>query len=260
MDSERPTYIEYISQFHKKTETVSLEVINEYKKKYNIIDTIYTSGPTAPYLVDLTNLSYPYMCVSVENIFGIQAVEFMNKGVKLLYENMHEDDLKIMHENVIPSFKKIRNKQTFENIAKLRYTYSYRLKHPAKGFVSILEQVIPLEVDENGIAVLMFGIISDITAYKPDHTMAATVSVLNKANEYRTIFYEDYKSRKPNILTKREMDILRLLAKGFSSLDIGKKLFISNTTVDKHRRNMLVKTKKKNTMELVFLMLNQGWL
>jgi len=55
------------------------------------------------------------------------------------------------------------------------------------------------------------------------------------------------------VFTLREFDILKLLARGFSSNDIARALKISKLTVDTHRRNMRNKVDVSNTAELLFL-------
>jgi len=52
-------------------------------------------------------------------------------------------------------------------------------------------------------------------------------------------------------VTKREMDVCRLLAKGFCAKEIARILFISETTVVTHKRNLKVKFNAKNTVELI---------
>ena len=52
-------------------------------------------------------------------------------------------------------------------------------------------------------------------------------------------------------LTPREFDIIRLVAAGLSSKQIGEKLNISRHTVDTHRRTVLDKTNCKNAAELI---------
>lgn len=52
-------------------------------------------------------------------------------------------------------------------------------------------------------------------------------------------------------LTPRELEILKLIAFEYSSLEIAKKLFVSNHTVLTHRKNLLQKVKAKNTAGLV---------
>lgn len=53
------------------------------------------------------------------------------------------------------------------------------------------------------------------------------------------------------ILSKRELEVLQLLAKGQSTKLIAGKLSISPHTVESHRKNLLKKTDSKNTVELV---------
>ncbi len=52
-------------------------------------------------------------------------------------------------------------------------------------------------------------------------------------------------------LTEREREIIRLIADGFTNQEIATKLFLSTTTVDTHRKNMLAKLQLKNTASLV---------
>ncbi len=52
-------------------------------------------------------------------------------------------------------------------------------------------------------------------------------------------------------LTKREIEVIKLIAEGLTSQDIADKLFISSRTVDTHRRNLLQKLNVKNTAELI---------
>ncbi|HNE51432.1 MAG TPA: response regulator transcription factor, partial [Chitinophagales bacterium] len=53
------------------------------------------------------------------------------------------------------------------------------------------------------------------------------------------------------LLTRREKEILKLIAEGLTSAEIGKRLFISTTTVDTHRKHLLEKLKAGNTAILI---------
>jgi two-component system, NarL family, response regulator NreC len=52
-------------------------------------------------------------------------------------------------------------------------------------------------------------------------------------------------------LTPREIEILKLIAEEFTNQEIAEKLFISQRTVDTHRRNLIQKLNAKNTAGLV---------
>src|SRR5690349_14424551 len=53
------------------------------------------------------------------------------------------------------------------------------------------------------------------------------------------------------VLTRREKEVLALIAEGLTNNAIGEKLFISTTTVDTHRKNLLAKFGAKNTAILI---------
>ena len=59
-------------------------------------------------------------------------------------------------------------------------------------------------------------------------------------------------------LTKREVEILGLIAEEMTNNEIGEKLFISPRTVDTHRRNLLQKLGVKNTAGLVKFAIQNG--
>ena len=52
-------------------------------------------------------------------------------------------------------------------------------------------------------------------------------------------------------LTKREIEIIGYIADGLTNNQIAAKLFLSNVTVETHRKNMLAKLQLKNTASLV---------
>ena len=53
------------------------------------------------------------------------------------------------------------------------------------------------------------------------------------------------------VITRREKEVLVLIADGLTNAEIGEKLFISTTTVDTHRKNLLAKFQAKNTATLI---------
>jgi DNA-binding NarL/FixJ family response regulator len=62
------------------------------------------------------------------------------------------------------------------------------------------------------------------------------------------------------ILTRREKEVLELIADGMTNAEIAQKLFISVTTVDTHRKNLLAKMEAKNTAALIKIAVQQGHL
>ncbi len=69
------------------------------------------------------------------------------------------------------------------------------------------------------------------------------------------------KSKSPDIaigLTDRELEIMKLIADGYTNKEIGDKLFISHRTVDTHRTNMMKKLNVNNVAGLINFAIRKG--
>jgi DNA-binding NarL/FixJ family response regulator len=62
---------------------------------------------------------------------------------------------------------------------------------------------------------------------------------------------EDTLESTNEFFSKREKEVLQLLAAGNSSREISRKLFITEKTVESHRKNLVQKANVKNTVELI---------
>lgn len=60
------------------------------------------------------------------------------------------------------------------------------------------------------------------------------------------------------LLTRRETEVLELIAEGFTNQEIGDKMFISPLTVDSHRKNLLMKLNARNTAALIKIAVTKG--
>lgn len=60
------------------------------------------------------------------------------------------------------------------------------------------------------------------------------------------------------IVTRRECEILKLIADGYTNQEIADKLFISTSTVDSHRKNLLLKFEAKNSAMLIKAAVSKG--
>ncbi len=59
-------------------------------------------------------------------------------------------------------------------------------------------------------------------------------------------------------ITEREMDVLRLIGKGYNTQQIADELFISYRTVEGHRKNLLLKAGVTNSVSLVVFAVKHG--
>jgi DNA-binding NarL/FixJ family response regulator len=62
------------------------------------------------------------------------------------------------------------------------------------------------------------------------------------------------------IVSQREIEVLRLIADGLTNTEIAEKLFLSPLTVDRHRKNLIVKFNAKNTASLIKIGMQKGYI
>jgi DNA-binding NarL/FixJ family response regulator len=87
------------------------------------------------------------------------------------------------------------------------------------------------------------------------------VTEVSKGNKYLCAETENLlKKTQENelMITRRENSVLKLLAEGFTNLEIAEKLFISPLTVDSHRKNLIVKLQARNTASLIKIASDKG--
>ncbi|SQA91973.1 Nitrogen regulation protein C [Chryseobacterium balustinum] len=80
--------------------------------------------------------------------------------------------------------------------------------------------------------------------YICDYAKEKMINFLNTDEKKQKLHIQDP-------LTKREMEILKLICDGLSSKDICEKLFISINTVETHRKRILLKLNVKNSVGVV---------
>jgi len=76
------------------------------------------------------------------------------------------------------------------------------------------------------------------------------INIMDVSNDFRNTITIDDK-QVDEILSKREIEILKLICKEYSNAEIAEKLFLSISTVETHRKNLISKLGVNNTVGLV---------
>jgi DNA-binding NarL/FixJ family response regulator len=83
------------------------------------------------------------------------------------------------------------------------------------------------------------------------------LNLLNRVNN-GTGEQQEFSGKGTSDLSKREMEVLRLIAEGYTNAEIADKLFASKRTIESHRQHLIEKTKAKNTATLIKYAIQQG--
>lgn len=124
--------------------------------------------------------------------------------------------------------------------------YTYPALNTTAFAQSLEERVEQLESQNS----LLLRLVTYLKDFFPEmgRTLSLTGASKNHRQEAETAAC---KNNAKAMVTKRELEVLRLIAEGFSAKEIADKLFISQTTVITHKKNLKEKLGVRNTAELV---------
>jgi DNA-binding CsgD family transcriptional regulator len=162
---------------------------------------------------------------------GYSREELDALGHILFIETMHPDDMEMIGIAM--------NKMGIdENIS---YGGVYRLRPKGKDFKWVIGSIIPFE-SRNGKPWRFLNVTLDIDGMKDtqNQIIALTREIRQLKNQIKI-----------NTLTRREKQIIGLIASGWTDKEIGKRVYISPSTAKTHRNNIHRKLGLKNTAAIV---------
>lgn len=188
------------------------------------------------------------------NIPGLNTITTVRNGSELL------DQLSTRHYNIYIIDLEMPDMDGFELIKHIKEKDS-----EAKIIVSTMHEEIWIvnKLKSPDIQAVVFK------SSASTHIQEAIETVLKGNSYYCPRYLKLYKGRDKtaNIVdtlettpTPRELDILKDIAKGMSTHEISEHLFISENTVEWHRKNLMLKFGAKNSIDLVIKALAKGFL
>jgi DNA-binding CsgD family transcriptional regulator len=196
-------------------------------------------------VMDLYRKRYVFMQSKFLPLLGMELEEVMKKGPRAIFQLMHPKDVPSVIDTLYRGYEFLLNLPAEEK-KDYKIVYDFHLKSKKGDYVRFLQQLVPLELDAKGNIWLML-MINDTIPDRGEDARPQRQVVNLKTGKWYMVEDDDTGSR--SILTKREIEILGLLAKGMASKKIADELFLSVNTVNNHRRNILEKTNAENTAE-----------
>lgn len=236
---------------YKRPGELKLE-IELYKKLLNI----FQVGDYYYMIFNPPELKIEYASESITDIIGYTPQEFI---LNLLMEIIHPEDLPnfINFEATVTQFWKNLSP---EKVMKYKSRYDYRIRKKNGEYIRILQQIVTIQSDTDGAVLRTFVVHTDITHLKQSNKMILSFIGLDGEPSYIDVQPVQQLVPHKEILTRREKEILRLLAQNLTSKEIADILYISTATVSTHRKNILSKTGTNSVLQLVQLGLEKGWI
>lgn len=230
--------------------------IEQFKKR---LTAFFCPGPSYYYVFDFSSFQMSFVS---EECLGILGLSSENATIDQILNRLHPDDVDFFStcEAYVANFLFQTLKP--EQILHYKVSYCFRLLAADGSYRLFLHQASGITLDDSGRLGKVLGVHTDISHITIKNHKKLSLFGLDGHDSYTRI---DVYSDKPHtmipkgpLLTKREVEVLRLLSEGASTEDVATELSISTGTVRKHRENMLRKTNAKNSIQLVSLAIRNG--
>lgn len=214
-----------------------------------------TAGPSFSFVYDTNMARFLYTSPEATSILGWTREALTNRSISSILRRCHTDDLKAVIEGLRKVVRYLGKRPDAEQDT-VKMCMDFRLRIAKGNYMRILLQSV-LPVSPGSSQRYWIGTVSDISYLKRE----GFVSFRFQSSQ-KQVRLADISSRQKSfgLFSNRERDILRLLARGYSTQKIEETLHISQHTVRTHRRNMHKKCSVKNTAQLINLAIREGYI
>ena len=213
-----------------------------------IIGEMFAIGEFYYYVLNLTNSTLSHHHPNLLKLHGLTEYP---ENLKEVIDLTHPDDIPFIMKAEEQVVKKIievgRESQLY-----LKSSYCFRMKTAKGNYELFHHQAILTMEDENKTIIQTVNIHTNIHHITQKNPNTVLITGISPRDDFYQIKIEDPSKNIPEIhLTKRETEVLALIAKGYSGPEISKMLILSEHTVRTHRKNILAKTESRNSKELL---------
>lgn len=188
------------------------------------------------YVMRIHSLDFLYISENIKT-YGLEPSQIYEKGQAYFDLFLVPDEMSIRKTKLEPKIFELASKIPPADLMNWHFSFDFRMQLPI-GRKQFLQHFM-LVVDENNVPAFVYVRVKDVTQYyTTGKTTFVATRIFGETREQQVFeFYPDNKA-----LTQREVEILKCIRSGLTSKEIASKLFISNNTVNNHRKNILTKT------------------
>ncbi|MBD0254230.1 MAG: hypothetical protein ICV83_00815 [Cytophagales bacterium] len=205
--------------------------------------------PNLAWVLHVGTGKYDYVGSPLPRLLGYAPEAFTTEGAEFTRRLLHPADAGDLEKLKDRTAECLRGVPPPQRLG-YQCNYDYRLRKSDGTYLRLLEQSTVLQTNSRGDVTHLAATCTDITHWKRDEVLAATV-ISPAGNTCLVCTSADQELPKYLVLSRREKEILALVAVGCTSQQIADRLFISLHTVNTHRRNLVRKTNAKTGNGLV---------
>ena len=199
--------------------------------------------------------SMKYMSQNVEGVSGYTVDEIYNGGITLVFKSTYWKQLSLpikMYQWGARFEKSLESLEHRTNSLIFYCGLKFRTK-PGELKTFFVKQRV-LSYDENNNPILSYLEGEEISnVFYGDFVWARILASGEGMQHVRAYFSEGKRKEYPDVLSVREIEILKLVAQHKKSAEISDLLGVSVHTVEKHRKNMVARIGVSNMTGLLYL-------
>lgn len=219
---------------------------------------LFTAGPYYYYIINFETMQMEYVDKRAYDVLGINPKELTFDSI---LTRIHPDDFKCVYEKESIAAKFLFTKIPPADIPLYKIAYLIRLLHANGSYRTILYQSKALTISSEGKIQQVICIHTDVSyLHIPiDHKISFISS--ERPSYFSLTPHTSFQLEENNskeLFSKREKEIISLLAAGKNFKDIATALHLSPHTINTHKKNMLKKSYCNNTTQLVARCIREG--
>lgn len=232
----------------------SKKITNHQISFDELTNSIISTGPFSFFIVDFFDMSISHISAS---FYEMHEFNPENLSFNDVLSAIHPEDIDfvVKAEAFLSHF--FSEKIGREKLLSYKVSYNYRARLKNGRYVLFNHQALMLTMDDNGGYGKSLNINTRIDHLSNSNTYKISLIGLNGEPSFMNLGLNG-EHQDLTEFSKREIDIIKLIASGLNNNDIAEKLFISPLTVKKHRNNILTKSDSKNTVQLIKNCILQG--
>lgn len=226
----------------------------------NIIGEIFAPGQFYYYVINFEDST---ICNHHEHILEMHGLNKYPVHLKEIIDLIHPDDLEFVTEAEKMCMEKIKEIKGVDYLQELKSSYCFRMRTSKGNYNLFHHQALHTYRDENGRLLQSINIHTDIEHITHQNSYTVLISGINGREDFHQMQWSKHSKtseHQPVVFTKREVEIITYIAKGYPAGKISELLNISEETVRTHRKNILRKAACKNCSELIKMAFEWGYL
>lgn len=194
------------------------------------------------------NESYIYSGGFGKNLgFGLGEIKIKSAFEKELFDLIHPEDLLERHALELSYLNLLKDIDLLDRTNYISYC-NLRIKNQDGNYIIVNHRMQYVKSSDDGGIWLALCVYTASTDSIPGNGINGRI--LNSSTGKVTVIH-NLRNTQKSILTRREIQILKHLAKGCTSKEISSELHLSTNTIYRHRQNIIEKLNVHNSSEAI---------